>query len=86
MDALKTYTKRDQKQIVDNQEIVNALKDKMEIVNSILGDFDYSNFNKLDNTGKYSLIRDGANIVLSTEDKKKRFMKNRTFIHYVMDY
>ena len=76
LDALKTYTKRDQKQIVDNQEIVDALKDKMEVVNSILGNFDYSNFNNLDNTGKYNLIRDGANIVLSTEEKKKRFMKN----------
>ena len=38
--------------------------------------FDYSNFKELDNTGKYRLIRDGANLMLSTEDMKKRFMKH----------
>ena len=74
LDALKTYTTRDQKQIVDNEEVVNALKDKIEIIDGILNEFDYSNFNNLDNTGKYNLIKDGANLVLSTEDKKKRFM------------
>ena len=29
---LKTYTTRDQRQIVDNEEIVNTLKDKLEVV------------------------------------------------------
>ena len=76
LDALKTYTKRDQKQIVDNQEIVNALKDKIEIIDGILNGYNYSSFNKLDNTGKYNLIKDGANLVLSKEDTKKRFMKH----------
>ncbi len=76
LDALKTYTKRDQNKIKDNTEIVNALKDKIEIVNNIFNNFDYSSFNSLDNTGKYNLIKEGANIVLATEDKKKRFMKH----------
>ena len=76
LDALKTYTSRDQRQIVDNEELVNALKDKIEVIDGILNGFNYSNFNELDNTGKYNLIKDGANLVLGSEDKKKRFMKH----------
>ena len=74
LDALKTYTTRDQRQIVDNEEIVNTLKDKLEVVDNMLHHLDYSNFNNLDNTGKYNLIKNGANIILSSEELKKRFM------------
>ena len=74
LDALKTYTTRDQRQIVDNEEIVNTLKDKLEVVDNMLHHLDYSNFNNLDNTEKYNLIKDGANIILSSEELKKRFM------------
>ena len=76
LDALKTYTTRDQKQVVDNEELVNALKDKIEVLDGILDGLDYSDFANLDNTGKYNLIKDGANAILSSEDKKKRFMKH----------
>lgn len=76
LDALKTYTTRDQKQVVDNEELVNALKDKIEVLDGILNGLDYSNFASLDNTGKYNLIKDGANTVLYSEEKKKRFMKH----------
>ena len=76
LDALKTYTTRDQKQVVDNEELVNALKDKIEVLDGILNGLDYSNFANLDNTGKYNLIKDGANTVLYSEEKKKRFMKH----------
>ena len=76
LDALKTYTTRDQKQVVDNGELVNALKDKIEVLDGILNGLDYSNFANLDNTGKYNLIKDGANTVLYSEEKKKRFMKH----------
>ena len=76
LDALKTYTTRDQKQVVDNEELVNALKDKIEVLDGILNGLDYSNFANLDNTGKYNLIKDGANIALYSEEKKKRFMKH----------
>ena len=74
LDALKTYTTRDQRQIVDNEEIVNTLKDKLEVVDNMLHHLDYSNFNNLDSTEKYNLIKDGANIILSSEELKKRFM------------
>lgn len=76
LDALKTYTTRDQKQVFDNEELVNALKDKIEVLDGILNGLDYSNFANLDNTGKYNLIKDGANTVLYSEEKKKRFMKH----------
>ena len=76
LDALKTYTTRDQKQVVDNEELVNALKDKIEVLDDILNGLDYSNFANLDNTGKYNLIKDGANMVLYSEDIKRRFMKH----------
>ena len=76
LDALKTYTTRDQNKIVDNQELVNALLDKVELIDSMFNSFDYSNFKELDNTGKYHLIRDGANLMLATEDTRRRYMKH----------
>ena len=76
LDALKTYTTRDQNKILDTSELVNVLLDKIEIIDNMFNDFDYSNFKELDNTGKYQLIRDGANLILSTEDKKHRYMKH----------
>ena len=76
LDALKTYTSRDQNKIVDNEELVNTLIDKVEIIDNMFNDFDYSNFKELDNTGKYGLIRDGANLMLSSEDTRRRYMKH----------
>ena len=76
LDALKTYTTRDQNKISDTEELVNVLLDKIEIIDNMFNDFDYSNFKELDNTGKYQLIRNGANLMLSTEDTKRRYMKH----------
>ena len=76
LDALKTYTKRDQNKIKDTEELVNVLLDKLEIIDNMFNGFDYSNFKELDNTGKYHLIKDGANLMLATEDTKRRYMKH----------
>ena len=76
LDALKTYTTRDQNKIKDTEELVNVLLDKLEIIDNMFNDFDYSNFKELDNTGKYHLIKDGANLMLATEDTKRRYMKH----------
>jgi type I restriction enzyme R subunit len=73
---LKTYTTRDQNKIVDNEELVNTLLDKLEVIDSMFNTFDYLYFKELDNAGKYVLIRDGANLMLSSEDMKKRFMRH----------
>ena len=76
LDALKTYTTRDQNKIKDSDELVNVLLDKLEIIDNMFNEFDYSKFKELDNTGKYNLIREAANLMLVTEDVKKRFMKH----------
>ena len=76
LDALKTYTTRDQNKIKDTEELVNVLLDKLEIIDNMFNGFDYSNFKELDNTGKYHLIKDGANLMLTTEDTKRRYMKH----------
>lgn len=76
LDALKTYTTRDQNKIKDTEELVNVLLDKLEIIDNMFNGFDYSNFKELDNTGKYHLIKDGANLMLVTEDTKRRYMKH----------
>lgn len=76
LDALKTYTTRDQNKIKDTEELVNVLLDKLEIIDNMFNGFDYSNFKELDNTAKYHLIKDGANLMLATEDTKRRYMKH----------
>lgn len=76
LDALKTYTTRDQNKIIDNEELVRTLLDKLEIIDNMFNKFDYSNFKELDNTGKYHLIKDGANLMLSSEETRKRYMKH----------
>lgn len=75
LEALKIYTERDQGKIVDNEEIVNLLNDKVELIRNLFHNFDYSNFSSLDNRGKYDLINEGANFILETEESKKRFMR-----------
>lgn len=75
LEALKTYTERDQGKIVDNEEIVKLLSDKIELIRMLFHGFDYSNFNNLNNKGKYDLINQGANYILETEDSKKRFLR-----------
>ncbi len=76
LDALKTYTTRDQNKIKDTEELVNVLLDKLEVIDNMFNEFDYSSFKELDNTGKYNLIREAANLMLVSEDTKKRFMKH----------
>lgn len=73
LEALKTYTERDQGKVVDNAEIVKMLSDKIELIRNLFHGFDYSNFGKLDNKGKYDLINEGSNYILREEDIKKDF-------------
>lgn len=76
LDALKTYTTRDQNKIVDNNELVNTLMDKIELIDNILHNFVYNEFDGLNSMEKYQLIKDGANLILKDEETKKRFMKH----------
>ena len=75
LDALKTYTKRDQGKIVDNSEVVRVLMDKIELIRNIFKGFEYSHFATTTPSDKYEIIMAGADWVLKTEETKKEFMK-----------
>ena len=75
LEALKTYTKRDQGKIIDNTEIVKVLMDKVELIRDLFKGFYYGHFATTTDSDKYEIITAGANWILKTEDKQKRFMK-----------
>ena len=76
LEALSTYTKRDQGKIVDTEQVVKVLKDKIELVRNLLHGQDYSNYNSLDALGKYNLLSKIANFVMRDEDTKGKFMRH----------
>jgi type I restriction enzyme R subunit len=75
LDALKTYTKRDQGKIVDNSELVKVLNDKVELIRDLFKGFYYGHFATTTDSDKYEIIMAGADWVLKTEEKKKEFMR-----------
>ena len=76
MEALSTYTKRDQGKIVDADQVVKVLLDKIELVHNLFHGFDYSNYESLDNIGKYQMLNKAANFILKDEDTKNKFMRH----------
>ena len=76
MEALSTYTKRDQGKIVDTDQVVKVLRDKIELIRNLLHGFDYSNYESLDNLGKYQMLNKAANFILKDEDTKNKFMRH----------
>ena len=75
VEALKTYTKRDQGKIVDNTKVVKVLMDKIELIRNIFHGFVYSHFATTTDRDKYEIIMAGTDWVLKTEKTKKEFMK-----------
>lgn len=75
LDALKTYTKRDQGKVVDNSELVKALMDKVELIRDLFKNFYYSHFGTTTDSDKYEIIMAGSNWILKTEETKKLFMR-----------
>ena len=75
VEALKTYTKRDQGKIVDNTEIVKVLMDKIELIRNIFNGFEYGHFATTTDSDKYEIIMAASNWILKTEQIKKEFMK-----------
>ena len=75
LDALKTYTKRDQGKIVDNSELVKVLMDKVELIRDLYNGFYYGHFATTTDSDKYEIIMAGANWMLKTEEIKKSFMR-----------
>ena len=74
LDALKTYTKRDQGKVVDNSELVKVLMNKVELIRDLFKNFHYSHFTTTD-SDKYEIIMAGSNWILKTEETKKAFMR-----------
>lgn len=75
LDALKTYTKRDQGKIVDNTELVKVLNDKVELIRDLFRGFEYRHFATTTDSDKYEIIMAGSNWILKTEEIKKAFMR-----------
>lgn len=75
LDALKTYTKRDQGKIVDNSELVKVLMDKVELIRDLFNGFFYGHFATTTDSNKYEIIMAGANWMLKTEEIRKAFMR-----------
>ena len=75
LDALKTYTKRDQGKIVDNEELVKVLNDKVELIRDLFSGFYYGHFATTTDSDKYEIIMAGANWMLKTEEIKNSFMR-----------
>ena len=75
LDALKTYTKRDQGKIIDNSELVKVLMDKVELIRDLFNGFYYGHFATTTDSDKYEIIMAGANWMLKTEEIRKAFMR-----------
>ena len=75
LDALKTYTKRDQGKIVDNSELVKVLMNKVELIRDLFNGFYYGHFATTTDSDKYEIIMAGANWMLKTEEIRKAFMR-----------
>ena len=75
LDALKTYTKRDQGKVIDNSEIVKVLMDKIELIRNIFHGFIYKHFAMTTDSDKYEIIMAGADWILRDEKIKKEFLK-----------
>ena len=75
LDALKTYTERDQGKVRDNNELVKVLMDKVELIRDLFKGFYYDHFATTTDSDKYEVIMAGAEWVLKTEDIRKQFMR-----------
>lgn len=75
LDALETYTKRDQGKIVDNSELVKVLNNKVELIRDLFKGFYYGHFATTTDSDKYEIIMAGADWMLKTEEKEKAFMR-----------
>ena len=75
LDALKTYTKRDQGKIVDNSELIKVLNDKVELIRDLFKGFYYGHFATTTDSDKYEIIVAGSDWILKTEEIKKAFMR-----------
>lgn len=75
MEALKTYTKRDQDKIQENEEARFIALNILEVLRNMFHRFDYSGFFGNNDKKRYETIRDGAEFAQATENRKNMFMR-----------
>lgn len=74
MEALKTYTKRDQDKVQENEEARIIALNLLEVLKNMFHKFNYSGFFGENDKKRYEAIRDGAEFVQATEERKNMFM------------
>lgn len=73
-DALKTYTKRDQDKVQENEEAKNIALDLLETLRNLFYNMDYTDFFGDSDKKRYDVIRNGVEYVQETESRKNMFM------------
>lgn len=61
--------------VLDKEKAVSVMKEKYEIVKGIIHGFKYDNLSELDFNGKTELILSAVDFIISSNDKKTRFLK-----------
>ncbi|RYL93417.1 type I restriction endonuclease subunit R [Sporolactobacillus sp. THM7-4] len=74
MEALKTYTRRDQDKVQENEEAHKIALNILEVLRKMFYTFDYYWFFGDSDKKRYETIRDGAEFVQGTEKRKSMFM------------
>jgi type I restriction enzyme, R subunit len=74
MEALKTYTKRDQDKVQENEQARDIALNILEVLRNMFHEFDYSAFFGDSDKKRYEVIRDGAEFAQQTEKRKSLFM------------
>lgn len=76
-EAIIQYSKEDQKQFLNEKEIIKTLMDTYELTKSHFKDFDYQAFLKPNTQNRWEIINDGMDFILGKEEKTKNyFLKN----------
>jgi type I restriction enzyme, R subunit len=74
MEALKTYTQRDQDKVQENEQAKVIVLNILEILRNMFHQFDYRGFFGDSDKIRYQVIRDGAEFIQNTEKTKNVFM------------
>lgn len=74
MEALKTYTKRDQDKVQENEEAKIISLNILEVLRNMFHEFNYTGFFTDSDKKRYEAIRDGAEFAQRTEKRHKLFM------------
>lgn len=74
MEALQTYTQRDQDKVQENDEARVIALNILEVLRNVFHSFNYTGFFTESDRKRYETIRDGAEFAQETEERKNLFM------------